>query len=56
MSFEIFNRLVVIRWSKDWGGWDVGIFSCKVASNPRYGEAKAFRLVVWRLAMWVELK
>lgn len=56
MSFEIFNRLIVMKWSKDWDGWDVGLFSCKIVTDPRYGSARAFRLVIWRLAMWVELK
>lgn len=56
MSITILDRLIVVKWSKDWDGWDVGLFSCKVVTNPKYGQAKALRLVVWRLAMWIEIK
>lgn len=55
MNTILFNRLITVRWSKDWDGWDVGLFSCKIVSNPKYGEAKALRLVIWRLAMWMQI-
>lgn len=55
MSITLFNRLIVAKWSKDWDGWDVGLFSCKVVSNLKYGEARALRLVIWRLALWVQI-
>ena len=52
----VFGRLIHIKLSDDWDGWDVGLFSCKIVSKEKYGKAKALRLVIWRLVVWVELK
>ena len=54
-SFVVFGRLVAFAISSDWDGWDVGLFSVKVVTKKEL-KAKGLRIVIWRLAMWFELK
>jgi hypothetical protein len=52
-SFKIFGKLVAFRISKDWDGYDVGMFSIKRVHKEG---SSALRIVLWRLAMWVQYK
>jgi len=49
----ICNRLVRVQLSKAWDGWDCGLLSCKMIDNDI--GIKAFHIVVWRLAVFVQL-
>lgn len=54
-SATIFNRWFGIAISESWEGWTVGLLSLRIVSAPELGPKKALRIVVWRLAMWIEL-
>jgi hypothetical protein len=53
-SFQLFNKLIAFKISNDFDGWDVGLFSCKRIENEE--GRKALRLVVWRLALFIQYK
>ena len=55
MTTYIFNKLFVAKLSKGWDGYDCGLFSFKIINHPDYPKAKAIRLVIWRLAMWLQV-
>lgn len=52
MKYYTFRgKLIGVAIAKSWDGFDVGLFSCKRISNDK---GKALRLVIWRLAVWVQ--
>lgn len=52
-SFKVFGKLIAFCISKDLDGYDVGLLSIKRIHKE--GNS-ALRIVLWRLAMWVQYK
>ena len=52
-SFKVFGKLIAFCISKDLDGYDIGLISMKRIS---VADKSALRIVLWRLAMWVQYK
>ncbi len=52
--FTVFNKRIAFKISNDFDGWDIGLFSCKRIGNE--DGRKALRLVIWRLALFIQYK
>ena len=52
-SFKVFGKLVAFCVSKDLDGYDIGLVSIK---RIHVADKSALRIVLWRLAMWVQYK
>lgn len=50
--FSVFGRQVAVKISSDWDGYDCGLLNIGVTKR---GNTKALRIVIWRLALWIEL-
>lgn len=53
-SFILFSKLIAWKVSDSWDGYDVGLFSVKRVRHPDNNKTKALRIVLWRLALWVQ--
>jgi len=52
----MFGRFFMVAISKDWTGFDGGIFQFKVITKPENPKLKAVRVVLYRLVFWVSLQ
>ena len=53
---NVFGFPVMAAVSKDWTGFDGGLFQLKVISKPESPNLKAVRLVLYRLFFWFALQ
>jgi hypothetical protein len=52
----ILGRLFTAAISKDWSGFNGGIFQLKIISSSEVNQQKALRLVIYRFVFWLSLQ
>lgn len=56
LDATVFGRLLFVAVSKDWTGFDGGLFQLKVISHPERQDLKAVRVVLYRIVFWISLQ